>query len=384
MRPGQPPWHRWSRGPVWLALLTLSGCARFRAPPPPPEFAVPVEPPGSGAAGESASRTNNGRGRLVLDPSVVLSLQMQALDGQRQRYPDDPPLKGNSFTRWLDRTHENLFIRMDNAVRRLDTMWLPAGSEYDYKVSTFRIRVFSRMGGRGKEKDFDFKVRFSTKLALPGLERELYLFVDNIGRDDLPGADPLEQESDTRVGLRSERRFIQNGRLSTSGGVRLRSTGPVFYLDTEWRGKWNLGGGELVATPGLFYYSDDGFGQMASLVYTRPLGPVRAIQVRAVERSTETTDGLELEQTLRFAWYRSGRKRGWVVEGSLFPHCKNSTMYWDNARVNVTWRDSLYKKWIFYTLTPQVDFAREDNYDPQPSLRIGLEILLGGKPSDLM
>ena len=380
MRAHRSSWRAGRGVPVMLALLAWTGCARLR----PAQSSGEAHPAKGDEAAAGTAAEPNHHGKLVLDPAQVLAVQMQAIDPQRVEYEDDTPWGVNRFTHWLDRTHEMLFIPMDTAVRRMDTLWLPAGTEYNYEVSTFRIRVLARAGGRGKEKDYDVKVRFSTKLALPGLQRKLYLFIDNIGRDDLPGEDPLKQESDTRVGVRSERSFIKGGKISVSGGLRLRSSGPVFYTDLEWRRAWELLGGELVAAPGVFYYSDEGFGQSGSLVYTRPVGPRQAFQLRLVERSTEATQGFEFEQTLRYAWYRSGRKRGWLAQASLFPHLKDFDFYGDNAMVNLTWRDALYKKWIFYTLTPQVDFAREDAYEPRPSLRIGLEILFGGKPADLL
>lgn len=136
--------------------------------------------------------------------------------------------------------------------------------------------------------------------------------------------------------------------------------------------------------PSVFYYSDDGLGQMATLAWTRPVGSNRAVQFLVAEKSTESTHGLEFEQTVRFAWYRSGRKRGWVARASMFPHLKSSTWYRDNALLNLTWRDALYKKWMYYTVTPQLDFAKEDDYRPEASLRMGLLVLFGGEAPDLM
>ncbi len=330
---------------------------------------------------------HNGSGhtnRFVLDPDAVLAAQRQALEGQQADYDGVDPWGETRFTRWLDRTHEALFCRLDNAVRRLDTMWLPEGADYDYKVSTFRVRFLTRVGGRGIEGDYNVKVRVNTRLALPGLQRELYLFVDNTGRDDLPGSDPLQQESDTRIGLRSVREFARQIKVDIDGGFRFRSSRPVFYAETRLNKKWAPGEWGIRLTPSVFYYSDDGFGQMTSLTCTRPLGENWALQLRTVERSTEATHGFEFEQTARLARFRSGRKRGWVIQGSLFPHGKSSQIYWDNAILNVTWRDALYKKWVFYTVTTQLDFAKEDDYEPRGSLRVGMEILFGGQMGDLM
>jgi hypothetical protein len=335
-------------------------------------------------ATENAGRTNNNNGRLVLDPAKVLAVQMQALEDQRQE-PEDRPVRDHTpFTRWMDRTHEQIFLRLDNAVRNLDTRWLPEGTNYNYKVSTFRLTSFMRAGGRSNEKDYEFKVRFRGRLALPGLERELFVFIDNSGRDSLPGKDVFDQESDTRIGLRSVRDFVKASELALGGGLRLRSTGPVAYGDLEWRMKWDMAGGELRLVPRGFYYTDDGFGQMTTLAWTRPTFQRQKLQLLVAERSTETTGGLEFEQTVRYAWYRSGRGRGWVAQASVFPHMKNSKLYWDNALVNLTWRDSWYRKWMYYSITPQIEFPEEDHYRGKASLRIGLQILFGGQIAEIL
>jgi len=375
---------------VLAAISTVAGCVRVREPaaPPPPSGVLREEGARQDELDEAptcpASEADATSAKMKLDPSKVLAVQMQALESQRKVPPDRGKSKVNNFTKWLDRTHETWFCRMDNWVRSFDTLWAPEGTDYDYEVSTFRLNCYMRAGGRGSEKDFEAKVRFNARLALPALEKKLYLFIDNTGRDSLPGADPLEKESDTRLGLRRVWQSIRDSELDLGGGLRLRSSGPVVYGDLEWRWRKKWLGGRFDFAPSGFYYSDDGFGQMTTAVWTRPLGETLAIQLRLAERSTEGTEGLEFEQTARLAWYRPGRTRGWVLQGSLFPHLKSSELYWDNALLNVTYRNSLYKNWIYFNLTPQLDFAREDDYKARASLRMGLQILFGAKPAELM
>ena len=377
---------RWPHGPgLWgmAALQVLAGCARLA-----PKVEAPVPPAATEVAEDicapeiTAAATN---GPVLPDPEKVTELQMQALAYQRRCEDGDPPPKQNSFTARLDRYHESLFVRMDNAVRRFDSIWMKEESNYAYRVSTFRLSSLARVGGRSNEDDYQFKVRFNAKLALPALEREMYFFIDNAGRDDLPGSDALKQDDDTRIGLRSVRHFFRRTELEAGGGIRLRASGPVAYGDLEWRWtKEEVASGELKIVPRGYYYTDDGFGQVTTVTWTRPVGPRKKLQFRLAERSSETTSGLEFEQTVRFAWFRSGRGRGWVAQASAFPHWKDSSTYWDNYLVNLTWRDALFRKWIYYTVMPQVEVPQEDDYDARPSLRIGLEVLFGGQTAELM
>ena len=155
---------------------------------------------------------------------------------------------------------------------------------------------------------------------------------------------------------------------------------PVGFGELNWRWKWEKSlGGILGLTPRVYWYSDDGFGQTTSLTWTRQVSERRIFQFRTAEHSTEETDGWEFEQTVRFAWLNKVKTRGWMVQASVFPHNQDSKWVCDDSLISLTRRGALYRKWIYYTVTPQVEFPVEDDYHAKPSLRIGLEILMGGK-----
>jgi hypothetical protein len=322
--------------------------------------------------------------RLQLDPSRIRDMQLHEIEELRSEEEADIHPR-NGFVRWLDGFHERLYCRMDNAVRRVDTLWLTEEVRpYDYELSTFKLKLLMRAGGRSNEDSTDYKVKFRADIAIPGLKRRLHLFLDDADRDALPGQDPMELSDDTRVGARVSR-TLRHSDLDFGGGVRMHSGVPVGFGELNWRWKWDKTlGGILGLTPRGYWYSDEGFGQTTTLTWTRLFGEKVAIQFRTAEHSTEETNGWEFEQTVRFALLRSGRTRGWVAQASTFPHYKDSDLFWDNSLLSLTLRRALYRKWIYYTLTPQVEFPVEDDYHAKPSFRIGLEILMGGKIGDLI
>lgn len=383
MRRGRGSLHR----PFLLGLLVFAlagtGCARFRhrLPSEPPEIEKSTEKAALPEGKEPQSASTN---RFKLDPNKALLLQMKALDEQNQDEVECVFRRPNTITGWLDRFHEQLFCRMDNAVRRLDTMWLSDSMAYDYELSTFTLRTLTRVGGRSNDKEYDFKVRFRADVALPGLEKQAHLFLDNAGRSALPGSDLLQQEDETRLGVRTMWKTLMDNQLDLSTGLRFSSSKPIVFADLEWEWKRDLADGQIRLCPSGFWYSGDGFGQMTELTWTRPLGERKIFQTRTAEQSGEDKVGVEFEQSIRFAWLRSGRGRGWLVQASVFPHIEYSEWVWDKGMVQVSWRDALYRKWIYYTITQQVDFPREDDYQARPSLRIGLEMLFGGQIGNLM
>ena len=376
---------------IWLLAPPAEvGAASEPAPAPAadraPSRAKAVSKSAPSPAGRkkpAKQRAEQAPDRPKLEPASVLSLQMQALNAQKGR--EVAVIQGqNRFTRCLDEGHEKLFCWMDNAVRAVDTRGLADNAPYDPELSTFKLKVLTRAGGKSREKSTDFKVRFRGDLALPRLEKNLHLFLDNAGRDSLPGTDPMKQESDMRLGMRAMFHTLDDGEFSLGGGLRWRDSHPVVYASLDWRWTNEMSGWDFCLNPRVVCYSDDGFGQSTVLTWTRPAGSRRFFQILTAERSAESMEGVEFEQSFRFYWLRSGKGRGWVAQASVFPHIQSSDWYWDDSLVNLTWRDALYRKWIYYTLTPQVQFPKEDEYQARPSLRIGLEILFGGKSSDLM
>ena len=291
----------------------------------------------------------------------------------------------NRFTGTIDRWHENTFRWLDNAVRTLDLRWSSGETNYEPEISTFALALFARVGGRGDDGDFDAKARFRAGLALPGLERRLKLVADNIGRDDLPGTDPMKRESDLRVGVQAKLDSFFGERWDLGGGLRLRDHRPVGYVDLEWHWSAPLFGGTLRFDPRGVWYSDDGFGEDAALVWTGPRTCRVVWQLLSAETARESTSGIHLEETVRLAVPVRTKGCGWLFQASMFPHLreKDHTNF-DDFVVNAAWRAPLYRRWIYYHITPQVDFADEDGHDPRPSLRFGCEILFGRETDELL
>jgi hypothetical protein len=88
-----------------------------------------------------------------------------------------------------------------------------------------------------------------------------------------------------------------------------------------WSGAGNASWAKAILSlnPRVFYFSDDGLGQMTTLAWMKQVGERQLFQIRTAERTSESREGVEFEQSFRFAWFRSGRGRGWVVQASVFP-----------------------------------------------------------------
>jgi len=318
---------------------------------------------------------------VEVDDAAIRKEQNRILREQQAGASEALYAKRNAFTDALDRWHAATYRWFDNTVRWVDLYFALSGREYEHELSSCAVSVLARAGGRGDDGDFDVKVRFRASVALPSLEERVHVVVDNLGRDNLPDSDPMKREDDLRIGLHSSWESLPE----VGGGMRWHNGGPVGYVDVEWPFSFDLAGGDFRFLPRGFWYTDDGFGQNVSVSWTSDRNKHTVWQLISAETSRETFSGFHLEETLRVAFPHHAKGCGWVFQASVFPHLKDhGRNYADDFLVNVTWRDALYRKWMYYTITPQVDFADEDGHDPHPSLRIGLEILFGRETRDLI
>lgn len=377
-------------------LAVLSGpvrAAEDETLPPAGMLSESYEPsPGESRPGffeeEGAARSR----AVAEDKGIELDTdQIQAEQSRALRAQDADPQAAlyastNAFTEDMDLWHERAFRWLDNSVRTLDLWGARKDGDYSPEISTFALTGLARVGGRGDDGNFEAKARFGADLALPGLQQRLHIFVDNLGRDELPGADQMKRDDNVRVGVHAIHDSIWADHVDVGGGLRLRHGKPVGYVDIDWDWSTPLAGGKLTFVPRGVWYTDDGFGEDAAFSWIRRSADGRtAWRLVSAETAKETSSGLQLEETVQMGLFGSRKGHGWVFRASLFPHLLDEGhTFIDDVVLAATWRAALYRRWIFYTLTPQFDFAEEDRHHLHPSLTIGIEILFGGETKDIM
>jgi hypothetical protein len=59
----------------------------------------------------------------------------------------------------------------------------------------------------------------------------------------------------------------------------------------------------------------------------------------------------------------------------LFGNDTNSTLE-DNYLTQVTFRQNIYRKWLFYEVSPGVNFSKENDFDPNYRFFVKLDFFL--------
>lgn len=294
----------------------------------------------------------------------------------------DPAVPINSVvtntTQQLDQFHDDLNLRFQRITRSLDSFFKRPDEPESVTNSTGRIRLSLRI------KDADGlspNAAFSGKIAMPYAEERLHLFVDNIKRGALPGAEDQTTRDDTvQVGARLWLLNRLRSHLHLEGGVRFHGIpDPFTQLEFEYERKLDGWVGRF--TQDAFYYVKEGAGELTQVDFERAFRDKTFFRSTTAANYTEESHGVEFEQSFYYEHPLPGRHRSLIPSVGVFAH-KCGPFLMDNYIANVTYRTVFFRPWLVLELTPQIEFPRERDYTFTPSIRIGFEVWLGGLPED--
>jgi hypothetical protein len=324
-------------------------------------------------------------------PEPVLGFTSD-LEGDVTRITErrEKPERFNSFTERLDYIHENMQLNLHQHVERVDTMMLTNKMDaVAVPHSRFRLAPFVRIE-REQGTDFSFNPDFEAEIDLPNLERRWKVFIESSRGDELPGIDRSEKDQSAQIGISS---ITKN--FKSAAGVKMRWP-PIAFVRTEVHADWSTG--HTVARPRLrlFYETDNGYGALTDLTMHRWFGARTRMYgqtVSAARYASKGTEGVDFEQSLKLGFVQETLEdghtwrsvvraqdlaRGHILRYSLFGNAQDGYNVLERHRLTYTYRQPLYKKWIYLEVAPGLQFANENNWDTEYVLTAGLDMLFWG------
>lgn len=285
------------------------------------------------------------------------------------------------FAKSVDTYHRSVCERVETAATRLDEWLTPNALESDLKNDTV-IRL--RLSLVVKESDgARLRPALGGQLALPGLEKWLRLFAESISGQILPGREEDTQEERTpwHLGLRLHTYHYLRQLLNWDVGLKFDPE-PVAFTAMHGGVRQQAGRGVLTLGQRGFWYSDDGFGEKTEFHWEYPLRQDLEFRTTTAALWSESSTGVEFEQTFRTTYVLSPDRRYLQFAISAFAH-KSSHATMDDYRAVIAYSRSLYRQWLFLELAPQIDWSREASFDPVLSFRVSLSAYFGSRYSDL-
>lgn len=323
---------------------------------------------------------------LAYSPSFELPVS------ERQDYPtvdsivDDTRFikpKELSFTEeqtfWLLDIRNDWSEKISLSGGQLDAFFAGKQSQIYSNASYMRLRLGPTFAKEGK---WDTSPDIKFKLNLP-LTKEKYRFVLESDPDDsksltqkaaesIVGGSNTERENATGA-LRYISDFADGWTLTNDIGVKIRWP-PDPFARTKAQKQWQLPKewtAEVLSS--AYWFQADGLGAnfivnldktVSSSLFFRSTSEVHWIGDDDKFEFSETLNLYHTWDKKRVVRYRTGL----LAESQ--PNPRTSKYYLDT-----TYRQKLYRNWLFYEIIPAVVFPRDDTFKPDPSITVKLEVL---------
>ena len=219
---------------------------------------------------------------------------------------------------------------------------------------------------------------FKLRLAFPRLQNRLQLLVDEaieaVDPDDPDDIADAVDESKPGAGLRVILSQDEKKSVSTDFGARF---GQPVQLYGRVRGRITVPFGQWksIFSQTIAYYTEDSWTETTEMRWDRPLE--NNFLFRSLSRVTweDKSEGIAPSQS--FIMYKKlSPRRGYnfALTGKWpeVPHVDSA-----NYSVTLTYRQQIYRPWLFLQIAPGIEFPQADDYDLNGFITVKLEVVFG-------
>lgn len=298
--------------------------------------------------------------------------------------PESAPAPGLFSFRRLDGVQRYLSNNVEELARRIDAFF---GDERAYAegsgtyVQARGSAIYSKGG------DFSFDNQLKGRLDLPNLQKRFSLVIESDTNDTIADTRNTTGEPTVRESLNNQQleaslqMILREAKLwdvRLQPGIRLRLP-PKTFVRLRMRRHMALGEtwlARFTLTPG--WYDERGWEARGVVDLERATGQGALFRASSeVVWLYDEPDNAVLAEVLSFAHPISAKEKmaySTGVTAETYPSWV-ATSYFANIR----YRRNILHDWLFFELKPQIMFAREDKFRPDPSLAVSLEILFGSR-----
>ena len=307
---------------------------------------------------------------------ILASLPLSAIGSEPLPAIDSEPLPDTGDTK-ADVVQENISARVADAAGWLDSFF--GNDNYEYESNKTRLTLgLSSFSEKGE--GTDLKLDTSLRLNLPYLEDRLRLTLSGASQDfDTTDSDWEDIEEDIlgtdernlRAALTYFFRQGDRRNLSLSAGVRSRDGKAAFYLQPRYRHTWYRGDWDLRFVQKVSWYTDTSWDARGELQLERLLGHDWLFRTTGRVNWYEEEDGVFPQ--LNFGWHRrlSERRALSITWQNYFETYPNSVL--DSSTLRLRYRQQVWRRWFWLSVSPQLVFPREQDYDTVPGIMIEVE-----------
>lgn len=304
------------------------------------------------------------------------------LEDQKQIDPVDIDFTVEK-TLWLLDIRNDWSEKISATGGELDAFFAGKQSQIHSNASFMRLRIGPTFGKSGS---WDLTPDIKFKLNLP-LTKSRFRFVLESDPDD--GKSLVDKAAENIVGGANTERENATGAfriiseaandwiLTNDLGVKIRWP-PDPFVRTKAEKELKLSDGwstEVLAS--AYWYQSDGVGANIVNNFDKQLTSSLFFRNTAEIRWTEEEDKFEFSETLSL-YHSWDPKRVVRYRAGLLSETKPKPRAVDYY-LEATYRQKLYRNWLFYEIIPALTFPDDDEYKANPFITVKLEILFSKK-----
>jgi hypothetical protein len=312
---------------------------------------------------------------------AVLALTALAARADETATRSDPPASETTAT-GLERSRESVSSLVEMVLRRADALFSGSRS-YDAPTGSYVM-----LGGKSKFQREEYGGTELTpitraKIHLPKTEERLQLLIER----DIEGTTTSDSQRDAEIesgqatadnnpylALRALTAHRLKVQLSADAGVRMRSPVDPFArlrgMRTFTAGAWQIPVAET-----LLARASEPFSATTEIGLLRDLTADSALGFTTNATWRENLRGFDLSQTANLAWLISNRSLA-ALELAAYGTTQPSLQ--DTAySVALRYRRKVLTDWLLLEVRPEMVYARNQDFRPQPSVVLALEVYFG-------
>ena len=232
--------------------------------------------------------------------------------------------------------------------------------------SFVRTRLQSNYQKFGDE-NYDIKLR--AYLSLSKTRKNFRLFIEDINQDnykELPFNDTNNNDSAVAIGISYFTLSYYD--IDSKYSLGIRGTSP--YIKVRYKKTFPYNGWLIEPSQSFTYSTETNFKEETKLYFDKKLDKSNLFRIELGRNTQSKEDGMEYYLAFEY-FYKLNQDTGINVTQSFLGNTKfnytnnmETTTYStiNTYNTEISWRQSIWKKWFFYEIKPGIDFQKVNNF----------------------
>ncbi|MFA9612464.1 MAG: hypothetical protein ACERK9_00850 [Deltaproteobacteria bacterium] len=279
----------------------------------------------------------------------------------------------------IDYIHRSLSGGVSNTAGSVDAFFDDERHAAEDNRTRLKLRfdVFFEKG-----ESVDLKPRVNLSLAIPRTNKRLKLLVSgnpqDENEDEEGGAAPaVDEDEDLEVALAYTPVQTISTNFSWRTGLKFSSIIPDWWFGPRWRGyaKGEIWGTRFTET--FRWRTDDGFESITTIDFERDVAENFFYRTTLKGKWNQDKEDYRYEIAPKL-FQRLDPKR--VLKYEYITKFKSTNDHqWDNFIFRITYRQRIWRKWLFFEIAPQASFPESEDWDFTPGILFRIETFFGKK-----